>query len=639
MLLVALLMLLLVVGGAFLMLRSSVAPSSGDLAPEVSATQRQPASTDPELPQRDWVETLQSLESLRSVETVVRATLDRPLSRRAVRGRVLDLEDSALSGAEVQLLRPRRADLLHGRELAPVGTPVTTEADGSFHLIADEVAEGPVALVVSHPAHASLLQEKLWLPSAANLEVGVLRMQPALVLLGVVLDAHEQPIESAVVVVHPGSSDQPEYTEPLVTTTDAQGKFMLDRIPYSFVRVEAEAPGHARALEDMVPVQVAPEEADRLTIHLGEPEELGGRVVGARGEPLSGARVQVRRVGPVVTSGGATRSGKDGSFAFADLEQGYYTVLVDHAGFARFQLPRAHTGVRNLELSLTPLGQAEMMLANVPLDRTFEVEVLVLRAPSEGTFFAEGSAQRWPVVEGRLCVEGLSEGTLCLEIRAPGAAPLRTMSFTARAGQTRDLGRFSVQRGATLMGRVVAASGEPRQARVALAPRHLTNLAQRRSAFDLTDRRETVTDANGRFVFEGVASGPRCLSVQRQGGATQTLPLVMVTGASEIDLGKIVLAGVGCLQGRVLDKAGKPRAGVVVVVRTPAGSHLQIRSDAKGHYRFEDLLAGRYVVRAVVAETPGEVIDVGQVLANSGPRGTVLDLASGETIARDLRLE
>ena len=120
-------------------------------------------------------------------------------------------------------------------------------------------------------------------------------------------------------------------------------------------------------------------------------------------------------------------------------------------------------------------------------------------------------------------------------------------------------------------------------------------------------RRETESDAAGRFEFRDLPAGRFSLMVQRKTGfvAPKGVRAVQLAeGAAESVTFRLVRTG--AITGRVLDESGEPLARAMVRAnrfevsvtfgRYPAGTMSSATTDERGIYRIFDLQPGEYVV-------------------------------------------
>jgi protocatechuate 3,4-dioxygenase beta subunit len=158
---------------------------------------------------------------------------------------------------------------------------------------------------------------------------------------------------------------------------------------------------------------------------------------------------------------------------------------------------------------------------------------------------------------------------------------------------------------ASVQGQVTDASGHPlRKAGVTL--RAAGDGPQSRSPYT------GVTDADGRYSFNGIAPGGYTLEVERAGylrklyRATphETFSTITVAAGQHLNPINMALTRAVAISGGVLDEDGDPVANVrVQLLRTYDSAHIPgggpaVFTDESGNYRIPDLSAGRYYLSA-----------------------------------------
>lgn len=226
--------------------------------------------------------------------------------------------------------------------------------------------------------------------------------------------------------------------------------------------------------------------------------------------------------------------------------------------------------------------------------------------------------------------------TLAAERAAGEADAARTMQGPGAVGETLEPGRRSAAveqaqdveapapLGARLSGRVVDAFGNPVAGARVFAGRGGRGAAL---AIDELDpelypwvrRVEARTDAAGRFTLERAPEGGSSIAVRASGFA----PLRTERRLDEArarELGDLVLEASVVLEGRVLDRSGRPVAGVELVplsnLPTPfAGSDPQAEgraalatTDESGAFRIDELAAGPFRLRVAHPEHPEQLL-------------------------------
>jgi 5-hydroxyisourate hydrolase-like protein (transthyretin family) len=167
------------------------------------------------------------------------------------------------------------------------------------------------------------------------------------------------------------------------------------------------------------------------------------------------------------------------------------------------------------------------------------------------------------------------------------------------------------------------------------------------------ERRELVTDAQGRYKLSGLGAGKYKVAVHPPDELTVYQP------EREFELAdrgcavmNFYLMDNGRVGGRVLDAAGKPVAGVNVTVVDAESKHPEFKygrhasTDGEGRYKFEGLPPGRYLLGLHVVAGFSQPNDPANAYARTYYPGVAraeeaeaIELKAGEELkARDLRL-
>ncbi|MFD7130739.1 MFS transporter [Streptomyces sp. NPDC059894] len=218
-----------------------------------------------------------------------------------VRGRVRGAEGAPVGGASVTLIS------LGGSQLSRSAAA----PDGSY--TAEAPGQGTYVLIVSADGHQP--QATTVVVGAAPVTYDVLLVGGS-VLAGVVRSADGgKPVPGAVVIVTDVRGDV------LATVRgDGVGAFSVADLVPGPVTLAVSSPGHRPSA---MSVEVAAAGTTRVDVELRPGAQVRGTVRGA-GAPLGDARVTlVDAAGNVVAT---TTTGRDGTYAFSDLDSGQYTV-------------------------------------------------------------------------------------------------------------------------------------------------------------------------------------------------------------------------------------------------------------------------------------------------------------------------
>jgi PDZ domain/Carboxypeptidase regulatory-like domain len=331
----------------------------------------------------------------------------------SLEGRVSDERGQPLAGVEVELSSPR----------ATRTEQATTASDGTFAFAAvpSEItlslsrSEDPARVVLRKSLHiAEGAHEKLelTLPAARD---------PVRVT---VLDEDGRPIELVEVAA---TSLEPTRPMRLTRFTDSEGVVTFDDAFGENLRIVAEAPGFARAVQASAS---APKEL-KLTLKRGVIVE--GRITSVRGRrTVAGATVTTQQNGvrKVATSD------TDGVYHLRDVAPGELRVRVQHPDFADEEATlhvdstgRADRPFTLPDLDLSEAGEVEGDVVDERGDRIAGVRVMA------GDGVGYSPAGRMP----RGVVTSDSDGHFVLPGVHPGTATISAISGSAGRGSARNV--------------------------------------------------------------------------------------------------------------------------------------------------------------------------------------------------------
>lgn len=245
-------------------------------------------------------------------------------------------------------------------------------------------------------------------------------------------------------------------------------------------------------------------------------------------------------------------------------------------------------------------------------------------------------------MEGKFELPGVEDqGFVSVHVRAAGYAS----AFANLAGRLDQEAVFALVRGGEVVGRLLDDRGAPvRSAYVAIA----ANVEEGPGMMGCDWIRAEV-GGDGRFIALGLRPVLHYwLYARANGKGTRVYKLArQLTSGDRLDVGDIVLRAAGGLEGRVVDDAGEPIAGVEVSLR--GSNHDQLlwsgedrgrfgvsqfesrdtKSSAAGVFRFTGLSAGEYAVsvrpqgrseaiESKVLAKDGEIVEVEDLVVNRG---------------------
>lgn len=427
---------------------------------------------------------------------------DQPAS---LNGLVVDAIGKPVENAEIEL--QSRAPLPKDADLPAPPRRLVSDARGAFTAL--DLPPGPMHFGVRKRG----LGRGHGMLELAPGERGSVRLvlPPSCRIAGTTHDAFGRPLANAVVSV--GS---PRAFPLLQTTSDTEGRFVLDGVGPGTEAVQAQWHLDGTTLVASVSLQVRPGEDTTWHAVLQPPSDsnlLAGVLVDAAGRPLARWRVAAHHRG-VSTA----------------------PVETDGAGVFRLNLPPG----RQVDLRAYAEGRkgrafADAVLRGVESSRT-DVRFVVEPTPftrGRGRLVAAlggglaGEARCWhrergeqvtfpSTADGTLLLTDLPPGTLDFEFHSPGHARVVRHGVVARQGLELDLGVISLELGASLRGAVRGADGAPVQdAQVRIVA---------------TDA-DFVADWNGvDYVFAALPAGRHRLQVQATGHAAATFEVTLQAG-------------------------------------------------------------------------------------------------------------
>ena len=409
--------------------------------------------------------------------------------------------------------------------------------------------------------------------------------------------------------------------EPWVSGRD--GMFKATPIPPGRVRALVHHPQYVEAMSDVV--ALVSEKESRVDIVLSRGGSLEGRVVDVRGRQVAGAHVTA-----LATRGSlerVTRSGSDGSFAFAALPEAV-TILVSRDEdiaqvAARIEVAIPEGGKKSIELQL-PEARPPLVV-KVTGDRGAGIDAAQVSAvsldPAEAlrvtTFTdARGNAEL-------ANAKGLP---LRVEVRSPG----RSAKIVTTTAET-----------ATLTVELVVAESATGEV---WANRRETIEGAEITLQSDTGTRHARTNKDGKYTLGDLSAGPAHLRIRAKGRAPVERDVTIEErgGRRATELAKVELAEEGIVEGLVVDAKGDPVPGARVAkdaVPTylpasgiPPGMAV---ADPKGRFRLGELAEGATTLEAYSPDVGRARTTNVRVLAGRTTDAVKIVLVRGEPLAAD----
>lgn len=408
-----------------------------------------------------------------------------------------------------------------------------------------------------------------------------------------------------------GAGDQVEMfrdpairADPRSARTDSLGGFRLaDLAPGLTYQLEVRLAGYAtRALT--VPVERG-ETPENVEIVLEPGAVVSGRVVGADGQPIDGAEVELRSDASTLSphSEHVAASDAAGRFAFTGVGQGTFSAFAEAQGFVAKIVPGlevrpgqdADLGELVLEPTVTLFGRV-----TDPWGETLPGARIAARQTAPPPARSGGKLAALADRDGSFEIAGVSP-TALLRVRASHDGFQDAVLSEIRADPETPLS-VVLHPGIPVGGRVVDAQGFP----VARASVELRTGLDAEGLAGAELGTATETDRDGHFAFPAQAPGVIRLAARSPQGRSEPVELALEPDRDATRL-TLELRPAAALTGRVVGPDGN----------TVAGAHLDVqgRADARsgpgdfstatgdvsgddGRFRIGGLEAGSYLLTA-----------------------------------------
>jgi hypothetical protein len=524
-----------------------------------------------------------------------------------VAGRVEDAQGQPVAGATVVFAQQFRAP-------GKLDAAATSAADGSFTLPLPHSAEQEgqqffLAARAPGKGAGGAMTEPSKRGGAPPPPV-VIRLSGSGAVVGTVKNAAGDPLEGANVSLNmdwnersvqlaTGAVRQDDWMvkqavmdqrlTQLSASTDATGAFRVADVPAGTFQVAVTWGLDRDAATEPVTVRAGGEESVQLTIGAGGTIE--GFVRDADGNGVAGVNVQGndpahRGNSPRWSN---TRSESDGRFVLRGVRgEAPWRITVSAQGYRRETVQNVRPGTKDVDVRLTVLGWVEgiVTLDDVPYGKTFTVSAQGAgQGPRQSIAYVDmpmggmvrrggGSTQMFTSADGRFVLRGLAAATYALNVTTrDGLIPLNAPEVSVVDGRGAGPVEIRLTRGAGLTGTLLdEATREPvEQAWIGVSVRGQATTAGTTSA-------NTQTDARGRFVVQGLASGAYLLQVTPPKGVMFDDDVVLERG--RVEEKTLVAPRGGALLVRVVDGDGQPVANATVSLTTERGTPLHPNWDA-----------------------------------------------------------
>ncbi len=543
-----------------------------------------------------------------------------------------------------------------------------TRADGTF--AAARLAPGENQNVaVTHPEYERSVLGGVSLAPGGTKAGLLLTLRRGLVVSGSVRDAAGTPIPGAEISLTQsvsvrssrgggratlnlvgGSADLPRGR------SGANGRFELRGVGGGDYTLRVKAPGWASEVID--PVRVS-RDAVLLPVDvvLSPGASIAGTVRRRSGGGAEGAFVLARMQGVSTAPGSLLENlptGADGGFVIDGLRAGATYDLQVLTGGGAGPGP-AQKGIvapaEGVEIVVSGTGRIEGNAVDAktgqPLtafDVSYEPErgggmvFRVARRAGGGGRGGTGAKVRMESDDGRFALEDVPAGKWSVVVEAKGYQTARAGGVVVEEATTTDGVEVKVPPGTVLRGRVTDAKTGRAVVEANVSASAAGGPGGLPAGLAGLDGAGLLTDADGRFEIEGLATGKVTLRVDHTDYEDRTETVELKEGGSTVE---VALSRGVALAGTVLSSTRQPAAGAEVSLQVSGeggfargpfgGSSRSAVTDASGRFRFDHLSAGRY---SASAQLSGQASDPQSAVLATGEskEDLVLVLAGGATL-------
>lgn len=439
---------------------------------------------------------------------------------------------------------------------------------------------------------------------------------------GKVVDDRSRPVAGARVSLDrmegEDSSQRPEGPEP--TETDLEGQFLIVDLAAGRYDLLIESPGFVPAALPGVSIPSQRREVDVGTIALARGASLEGRVLDSAGEPIEGAEVELKPIGPVAPT--SVRTGVDGRFVLADLAGGArYDLGIQREGYAEVEVEGVQAPT---DEPLTVVLESTCHLSGRVLDSGGRAvpgaTVMIVQArgriasASGPTFTQRRGRGATADDSGSFRIEEVEPGIVQLQAAAPGFGDGKPLELDIEPGRDVEGIDLVLPAGVVISGRVRGPDGRA----VGGARVRIIGVAARIES----EFAETSSDGTGRFRLEGVKPGSHRVEAAREGYGRAVREVEAREGEAGVDL---TLVAAWPVSGRVVDDVGQSVAAARGALRPVEGTDEGVETVSldDGRYAFPAVADGAYTLvfgregyassapqRVVIEEGPIEGLEV-----------------------------
>ncbi|MCE5230607.1 carboxypeptidase regulatory-like domain-containing protein [bacterium] len=522
-------------------------------------------------------------------------------------GKVTDANTSApLSGARV---------VVQLSSTNTITTETRTNLNGEYHFY--HIRSGIVRVSAAKDGYNPAVRENVTVPAGGSVRVDFTLIPKVLTgsISGVLKAAFtEMPLAGVRVYYYNTATS---VTQPYVTT-DAYGKFKILSLAPGPYQLAAETAGYPRQVMNVNVVGGQVTEVRFILYPEGHYGTLSGTVKNATTKaPIAGARVYYRLAG-TTAPWTCVITDLEGRYTVPKIRVGEYRLTAEAQGYvaASGNVTIVENTTSGIDFELQPFATAKGSLMGKVLDAKTSAplagaRVVVQRCniPTPGAACTATTTETRTNENGEFAFIQIPAGQVNVIAFKDGYVSNMRTAFVPPDGVAQiTLRLYPKPPTGRVVGNVRTAVGEQpiAGALVRLAPVNAT-------AFAIVQppdfARETLTDANGHYVFENVPVGSYTVMAAKSGFRQQGKPAVVLAGAvTEVNflLAALPVIEYGRLAGRVVDAVtSRPLALAWVAVQlqvteslgaTP--TRLVAYTNQFGVYEFPKVPVGSWAVYA-----------------------------------------
>ncbi len=476
-----------------------------------------------------------------------------PLGVLRLEGQVVDEEERPVGGAEVALNS-------HPPQV------VVSEEDGSFafsRLIARDYA----LEATSGSGYAGFVRLRL----QANTEPVILRLRPSRTVKVRVLDNTGTPLANANV----------ELRSQLTWSgaSDNNGELVLAGVGARSPIVVVSAKGFARAARRLT----LSRKEETVVVRLKRGVAVSGRVVDSAGKPVAGARVLPSSASESFVVMTPARDGIEtdakGNWSVPTLSPGVYRFTASHPAFATASLPPISVE-RSLEGLEIELEEGSSIAGRVLDQNGSGVAGADVRFVARGSVHWRTARRAFSDDSGAFRVDGIANKQV--DVVASHKSGSSEIAVLELSKPTTEI-VLELRLTSSISGIVVDGEGlaiAEAQVRIGLDS---GAAIEERHAWSVRGQAFQLTDAGGRFSFDGVPNGAYRVRASRAGTSRHALWVGSGLSAKPGDDAlRIELPGDGSISGTVLFKGGEAPAAFTVALG--GGSPMPFTGEERGKF-------------------------------------------------------